>query len=166
MRGLTKPVWLMVLAAALLPHMVHPQDLSDNKLKGTLTAQVVKVDPETGKETLGPADKVMPRDVVQYSLKYRNVSSTKLTQIELVIPVPPGTSYVDRSARAAAGAVLTFSVDGGQKYQKPPLMIRVRTPQGERLVPAGPELVTHVKWTVSRLLPDDRFTSNCRVTVK
>jgi hypothetical protein len=65
-----------------------------------------------------------------------------------------------------SGAALTFSVDGGQKYQKPPLMMRVRTPQGENLVPAGPEKVTHVKWTVSKLSPNERFTSSCRVTVK
>lgn len=166
MRELIKPVWMMALAAALFALTARAQDVSAEKLEGKLTAQLVKVDPETGKETFAPAEAAMPRDVVQYSLKYRNVGGTKLTQVELVIPVPQGTTYVEKSARAVEGAALTFSVDGGQKYQKPPLMMRVRTPQGEQLVPAGPEKVTHVKWTVSRLLPDDRFTSSCRVTVK
>ncbi|TPW01339.1 MAG: hypothetical protein FD129_3389, partial [bacterium] len=163
---LSKLVWMGVLAVGLMAGTAHAQGVSAEKLEGTLTAQVVKVDPATRKEAFRPADKVVPRDVVQYSLKYRNISGTKLTKVELVIPVPPGTSYVEKSAQAVAGAALEFSIDGGREYKKPPLMIRTRTPQGERLVPAGPEKVTHVKWTVSRLLPDERFTSSCRVTVK
>ncbi len=166
MRELPRFVWIGILAAALLTQVARAQEGKSDKLKGTLSAQVVKLDPATGKETLGPADKVMPRDVVQYSLKYRNVADTKLTKVELVIPVPPGTTYVEKSAQIVAGARLEFSVDGGQKYQRPPLMMRVRTPEGERLVPAGPEKVTHVKWIVSKLSPDERFASGCRVTVK
>lgn len=165
------PVLAVVVLGALLigsPALAQssPQGGKASPLVGKLKASLVKVDPTSGKEVLVKADQVQPKDVVQYTLSYRNAGKLPLTGVAMIVPIPEGTTYLDRSAMPIRGTALEFSVDGGLTYQKPPLKVRERGPGGDRLVAAGPDQVTHVRWLVAELTPGGNFSGSCRVAVK
>ncbi len=77
-------------------------------------AQVLQ--PDGSVETLlVPAAKVLPGDVVAYTIEARNVSTTAAERVVITDPIPEHMRFVTGSAEAAGSAVL-FSVDGGMRF--------------------------------------------------
>lgn len=97
----------------------------------------------TAEERFVPAGKVVPGDVVAYTIEARNVSATGADRVVITDPIPAEMKYVEGSA-AAAGAQLLFSVDGGFRFGTPG-ELTVANEDGTRR-PAVAGDYTHVRW--------------------
>jgi uncharacterized repeat protein (TIGR01451 family) len=94
-----------------------------------------------------------PGDVIVYTITYRNLAKTAISDASVVDPIPAGTGYVLASAEGADTQV-TCSVDGGRSYQEPPVMARVKAPDGtEKSMPVPADRYTHIKWVVKNPVP-------------
>ncbi len=85
-------------------------------------------------------------DVLVYTVAYANEGSAEVSGAYVTVPVPPGTACMPDSA-AGEGCEVTFSTDGGEAFQKPPVKCSTTRPDGtveER--PASPEDLTHIRW--------------------
>jgi uncharacterized repeat protein (TIGR01451 family) len=73
-----------------------------------------------GRQTtkLVPADKVVPGDLVLYTLEVRNTGATAVPAPVVTNPVPAHMKYLSNSA-VGPGTVVTYSVDGGRTFGSP-----------------------------------------------
>jgi uncharacterized repeat protein (TIGR01451 family) len=114
-----------------------------------------------------PVEASRPGDVIVYTIAYRNLAKTAIADASIVDPVPAGTVYVLASAEGA-DAQVTCSVDGGRSFQAPPVMARVKAPDGtEKSMPVPAERYTHVKWVVTKpVAPGASGQVSMKVTVR
>ncbi|HOL49199.1 MAG TPA: hypothetical protein PLW07_01335, partial [bacterium] len=71
----------------------------------------------------------------------------------IVNPIPNGTTYILNSA-SGKDTEISFSIDGGKYFQKPPVKYLVKKPDGsteEKI--ATPEMYTHIMWTIKKPIP-------------
>ena len=96
----------------------------------------------------GDSSVVMPGDVVQYRLLFRNVTRGAIRGVVFNNPLPAGLRYDGGSAAANRDDVaIDYSIDGGKSYASQP-MIEVEI-DGKRVErPAPAEMYTHIRWTV------------------
>lgn len=97
----------------------------------------------TAEERFVPAGKVVPGDVVAYTIEARNVSRQDADRVVITDPIPAEMKYVEGSADAA-GAELLFSVDGGFRFARAG-ELTVANEDGTRR-PAVASDYTHVRW--------------------
>ncbi len=97
----------------------------------------------TASEQFVPVGKVVPGDVVAYTIEARNVSTSGADRVVITDPIPAEMKYVEGSA-AATGAQLLFSVDGGFRFGSPD-ELTVANEDGTRR-PAVASDYTHVRW--------------------
>jgi uncharacterized repeat protein (TIGR01451 family) len=97
----------------------------------------------TAEERYVPVARVVPGDVVAYTIDARNVSTTGADRVVITDPIPSKMKYLDGSADAA-GAELLFSVDGGFRFAAPD-ELTVANEDGTRR-PAVASDYTHVRW--------------------
>ena len=108
----------------------------------------------TAKEVFVPAGKVVPGDVVAYTIEARNVSRAGADRVVITDPIPAEMTYVDGSADAT-GAELLFSVDGGFRFA-PADQLTVANEDGTSR-PAVAADYTHVRWVfASPLAPAEQ----------
>jgi uncharacterized repeat protein (TIGR01451 family) len=108
MIGMAGLIWLTATAAALADGNIE--------LK-TVAEQEVRVVEEDGREVTKrvPAAKVVPGDVVIYTITARNVSDQPVDNVVISDPIPEHMTYVLGSA-AGEGTEITYSVDGGKSF--------------------------------------------------
>lgn len=158
-----------VLASALLFSFfpVRAQDPAPaGPLVSEMSAFVVGVD-EEGREKFTEAKTVEPGGVVEYRLFYRNVSESPLRGIRVVSPVAENTGYAGGSADACERTGPHFSIDGGATFHPEPVKYILELPGGgreERV--AGPEMYTHLLWTLEELAAGEKVSLRYRVRVK
>jgi len=93
------------------------------------------------------ADEAKPGDVLIYRVLYRNEGPAPVKSAVLTQPVPQGAVLVFGTLTQSA-AEATYSTDGGETFQRPPLKQRLANEDGSRLVKlATPEMITHIRWT-------------------
>ena len=97
----------------------------------------------TAQETFVPIAKVLPGDVVAYTIEARNVSQEKADRVVITDPIPSEMQYVGGSADAS-GAELLFSVDGGFRFDTPEKLTVANEDGSSR--PAVASDYTHVRW--------------------
>jgi uncharacterized repeat protein (TIGR01451 family) len=97
----------------------------------------------TAVEQFVPAAKVVPGDVVAYTIEARNVSSDEAGRVVITDPIPAEMKYLDGSADAE-GAALLFSVDGGFRFDTPDKLTVANEDGTSR--PAVASDYTHVRW--------------------
>ena len=97
----------------------------------------------TAEEMFVPIGKVVPGDVVAYTIEARNVSPEGADRVVITDPIPAAMNYLDGSA-SDAGAELLFSVDGGFRFDAPD-KLTVASEDGTRR-PAVASDYTHVRW--------------------
>ena len=97
----------------------------------------------TAEETFVPAGKVVPGDVVAYTIDAKNVSAENADRVVITDPIPAAMKYLDGTADAAH-AELLFSVDGGFRFDAPD-KLTVANQDGSRR-PAVANDYTHVRW--------------------
>jgi uncharacterized repeat protein (TIGR01451 family) len=139
----------------------------DDGLTGSIEAFRVIVT-EDGKEDFLPADKAKPKDVIEYRLTYRNDGSDPVRSIFITDPIPSGTEYIESSASEPDMGRVEFSIDGGKTYHSWPIEIIEETKDGhEKVTRATPEMVTHIRWTLTETFtPDHQVTVSYRTLIK
>jgi uncharacterized repeat protein (TIGR01451 family) len=100
-----------------------------------------------------PLDKSRPGDLLVYTIAYQNMGKSPILDATIVDPIPVGTVYVLDSAEGR-DTEIACSIDGGHAYQKPPVIIRVKKPDGtEESRPAPADRYTHVQWVIKKPVP-------------
>jgi uncharacterized repeat protein (TIGR01451 family) len=114
-----------------------------------------------------PLDKASPGDTVIYTITYRNEGETEARDILVNDPIPRGTVYVLNSAEGK-DADITFSIDNGKTYSKPPIKYMVKKADGTQEETEAPaEAYTHVKWVINKaVLPGQAGQVSFKVSVK
>ena len=91
-----------------------------------------------GKETLEAAPSLKPGEVIEYQVTYENSDAAHPAKdLKVNVQVPPGTNYVDGSARADAPAQMRVSADAGKTWGSAPLKRKRADGRGEEEVPAS-----------------------------
>ena len=90
---------------------------------------------------------VYPGDEVIFMTHYRNVGEKPADNVVITNPVPKHMIYVANSAEGK-GSNIVFSIDGGEKYDKPS-NLKIRTIDGKERA-ASPADYTHMRWIFKR----------------
>ena len=93
---------------------------------------------------LVPAEKVVPGDVVIYTVTYTNVADQAVEKVVITNPIGESLEYVADSA-FGPGAKVSFSVDGGNAFDELDALTVERN--GERVAATSADL-THIRWTL------------------
>jgi uncharacterized repeat protein (TIGR01451 family) len=127
-----------------------------------LTAFLVKTDAQ-GKEVLEPAQAAQPGDTIEYRLSYRNATEEAVTGLNLDLPIPEGTTWVQGSAEPNQPQARTAAGDG---YAPIPLMRVVKDSNGqEKSVPVPIQEYRSLRWGVEQLGAGQSFDIKARVRV-
>jgi uncharacterized repeat protein (TIGR01451 family) len=110
--------------------------------------RVLKANGETEIRRI-PAGKVIPGDEVIYTIEAKNITETAVENVVITDPVPEHTVYVAGTADGSETRI-TFSIDGGQKYDVPENLI-VTDPDGTERN-ALPSEYTHIRWEFTRAI--------------
>ena len=114
-----------------------------------------------------PLEIASPGDTVIYTITYRNEGETAARDILINDPIPRGTVYVLNSAEGK-DTDITFSIDGGRTYRKPPIKYMVKKADGtQEEIEAPAEVYTHIQWVVNKaVLPGQSGQVSFKVSVK
>jgi len=106
---------------------------------------------EQGRETskLVPADKVVPGDLIIYTLEVHNTGTTTLAAPTVIYPIPAHMWYLADSAVGPAAEV-TYSIDGGESFDAPE-NLRLPGSEGQWRVAAAADY-THIRWQLKNNL--------------
>ncbi len=127
----------LLLVSALVSGSALAEEKGHLELKTTAQQEIEKFN-EEGKKVVErvPAAKVIPGDVVIYTISYKNISEEAAENVFITNPVPEHMTYVDGSVEGE-GTVITFSADGGATYAAPDAL-RVTSPDNSsRPAPLG-----------------------------
>jgi uncharacterized repeat protein (TIGR01451 family) len=107
--------------------------------------------------------KVVPGDMVIFTVSYANSDTKPADRVLVINPVPQHMAYLDKSAEGT-GAVIEFSVDGGKTYAAPGKLLV--TAEGKQR-PAAASDYTHIRWTISKpLAPGAKGSVSFRAVLK
>lgn len=146
----------------------HAQQ-EDTKLDLKTTAQKEVKIRKDGKITIKriALDKASPGDIVVYTITYLNVGKGSAVEAVIIDPIPSGTVYIPVTAEGKDAEVM-YSIDNGRSWQRPPLMMQIKKPDGaleSKIVPA--DRYTHVKWVIKKpILPGQTGWVSFKVSVK
>ncbi|NNC38380.1 MAG: hypothetical protein EX271_06045 [Acidimicrobiales bacterium] len=110
---------------------------------------------EDGSETVKreEADTVVPGESIVYSINYYNDLDKPAENVVLVMPVPTELTFSEGSADFD-GVQTTFSTDGGKTFALRESVVVKRDDNSTRAADAAD--ITHVKWVVASITPDQR----------
>jgi uncharacterized repeat protein (TIGR01451 family) len=122
---------------------------ADNgKLDITIKAErQIEIIGEDGKKTfkLEPAEKVLPGDLIVYTIRYENRGTEAATSIAIRNPIPKQMRYREGSA-AGENSEISYSVDSGKTFGKASQLIVVNDDGSTR--PAVAEDYNVILWTL------------------
>lgn len=153
----------LVLSCLLWSHFAQAKEVVEKKpqpIEVTLEAFKVMVDPKSGAETFVAADRINGKEVVEYRVKYRNVSNNTVEKLTAVLPIPTGVDYLPASEQPAGA----FASVDGKTYAAIPLKKQIKNTKGtlvEVLVPYTE--YRFLQWSVGDLLADSSKTVSARV---
>ena len=99
------------------------------------------------------ADTVIPGENIVYSINYYNDLDKAAENVVLVMPVPAELTLIEGSADVS-GAETTYSADGGKSFTNRENVIVKLEDNSTRVADAND--ITHVKWIVASITPDQR----------
>lgn len=124
-------------------------------------AKQVKVNDQLSWQPLEGQARIQPGDVIRFTLSGRNSGKAAAQGLVMQQPIPPGTSFVARSARGVVGPkpAIAYSIDGGQTYSPQPT-VKLSLPDG-RVVerPAPVEHYTHVQLRYNQAIAPGSYLS-------
>jgi uncharacterized repeat protein (TIGR01451 family) len=148
------PLWLASLALASTAWAQSAQISSE--------LQVQQVETVDGQTVLKPATVTKPGDVLEYRVSYSNHSASAVTGLIANLPIPAGTTLVDRSQLPPDALAST----DGALFAPLPLTRLVRQPDGtSRTVPVPLEEYRALRWKLGTLLPGRSTQVSARVRV-
>ncbi len=156
-----------VFVSALVAGLITSFAVADSPVTGTIEAVKVVVG-TSGEEVFLPANEARPQDVIEYRLKYANRGQEAVGKLSITDPVPAGASYVAQTARAPKSATVKFSVDGAKTFHAWPVRVKQTDAKGKEVwVDATPDMITHIRWTLSGdLAPADEISCSYRAAVE
>ncbi len=99
-----------------------------------------------GVEQLVPAPTVMPGDVIEYKVTYKNTSAKPVNGLVADLPIPEGLEYLPKSAKPGAALVKVAAKDG--QYAAEPL---VRKLSGNKTEPLPYSEYRALRWELGQL---------------
>ena len=156
-------VFVSVLVAGLITSLA----IADSPVTGTMEAVKVVIG-DSGKEVYLPADEARPQDVIEYRLTYANRGEEVVSKLSITDPVPVGARYVAKTAHAPKSTTVQFSVDGAKSFHAWPVRVKQVDAKGkETWVDATPEMITHIRWTLSGdLAPANEISFSYRAEIE
>ena len=141
----------MVALAAAAAGQDAADAVHDDKISVKAIAEVAVKSSEGGRETLHlePADRVVPGDEVIYTLEIRNTTAMVRPPPTVDYPIPEHMRYIADSA-VGAGAVVSYSIDGGRTFARPEELFV--TGEDDKKRPAAAEDYTHIRWRLKHIL--------------
>ena len=160
-------VFLTLIAAILM--LLPMEAWAKPEVKVTMTAEKEITVVESGKTIVKrvAADTVESGQTIFYTLTVTNSGDEKATNVVLNNPVPEGTTYVANSANGK-GTKIGFSADGGKYFDIPSrLTVEVKQDSGTiKKQVASPDQYTHIRWTISEVLPGANLALGYEAKVK
>lgn len=159
-----RAAFLSTLVVGLLTSLAA---IAADPVTGTIEARKVVVG-ERGEELFLPANEVRPQDVIEYRLTYANSGASAVRNVAITDPVPAGVQYVEKTAKRPGNGRVEFSIDSGKSFHAWPVKVTRTSADGkETTVDATPDMVTHIRWTLSGdLKPESDVTFSYRAKVK
>ncbi len=139
------------ISALLMVAAVVPAAWSAETVRSQMNAYLVTQN--NGKESLKPATTAEPGDTLEYQLAYTNTSAQAVSALNVVVPVPANTQYLDKTAATRVPSRFEVSLDGGKFWESEPVKRLRKDKDGsmvEMIVP--PSEYTHLRWQVERPL--------------
>lgn len=114
-----------------------------------------------------PVSRTGPGDILIYTTSYLNAGKGPAVDAEIVNPVPRGLVLVPDGIEGK-DTEIQGSLDNGRTWQKMPVKILTRNPDGtETAKPAPADRYTHVKWIVKKpVAPGQSGRVSFKATVK
>lgn len=138
---------LMILISANM-NRAWSQEKGAVELKAVAEMEVEVVNADGQKEIQRvPAAKVVPGDVVIYTIYYTNNGADSAENFVITNPVPEHMAYLAKSA-GGENTEITFSVDGGKSYGVP-ADLTISDSEGNQKA-AGPSDYTHIRWMLDQ----------------
>ena len=135
----------LLLVSLALPGLALAQEAAQNPIE--IRTEIFLVSVVQGTEQLRPATTARPGQVVEYRITAMNRSEETLPEgiVEIIGPVPEGTSYVPNSATPTSERVLTeYSAPGSEGYSEEPVLLG----NGEDREVAAAETYDAIRWTL------------------
>jgi uncharacterized repeat protein (TIGR01451 family) len=115
-----------------------------------------------GKETLAPAEKAKPGDIIQYDASYQNNGTAAVKNVGAVVPIPAGLTLVSDSAKPAAPEA---SLDG-KTFSAAPLTRPVKNEAGVmENEPVPLSEYRALRWNLAEVAPGSSTTVTVRARV-
>ena len=162
---------LLLIGFMAVPSMAKEEDSLPEKANIVVELTVEKKTPPEKKPTEAVTEEtelvINPKDILIYRLTCTNKGGEPATEVIITDPIPEGTEYIMGSATGDS-AKITFSIDGGNTYQNPPVIYKVRKSDGTIQVKlATPEMFTHIRWLfVGNIMPQELRRASFEVRVK
>lgn len=158
-----RALFVSVLVAGLITTLA----IADSPVMGTIEALKVVVG-DSGEEVYLPADEARPQDVIEYRLTYANRGDQAVSKLSITDPVPAGARYVAKTAQSPKSATVLFSADNATTFHKWPVRVKQTDAKGREVwVDATPEMITHIRWTLSSALePASEISFSYRAEVE
>ncbi len=133
-------------------------------VKAVAEVQIASMRAGHANRELVSADRVVPGDLVLYTLEVRNTGKVPVASPTVMNPIPAHMTYVADSA-TGPGADVSYSVDGGHLFDRPE---NLRVIDGEgRLRAAKASDYTHIQWKLKiTLKPKSVAFTRFRAIVK
>ncbi|TMS82027.1 hypothetical protein [Pseudoalteromonas sp. S554] len=147
----------LMLAAALLG--VSNAAIADIESE-LVTYRIVTEDSEEIREE---TNAVSPNDVIEYELRYTNVSERPITGLRIVGHIPTETTYIANSASASIMTSLEVSIDGGTSFAAEPLIV---TDSSGTQTEISADEYTQIRWnSLVGIQPGETHVFTYRVVV-
>jgi uncharacterized repeat protein (TIGR01451 family) len=135
---------------AMMPLALSAQDSGAIQIRTTADIEVVETDANGEIVTrLEQASKVIPGDIVIYTVTFSNTGSEPAENVVITNPVPRHMEYVEGTA-FGPGADISFSIDGGQSWGTPDELM-VTAADGSQQ-PALATEYTDIRWILRNTL--------------
>lgn len=137
------PPLCLSLAMGAIAFGVTAQDMQQIETELIAEVRVEEVTSMRERARFVPATVVAQGQVVYYTVRIRNVSPEYARDVIVTQRIPANTVYVQGSA-SAPSAEVSFSIDGGQTFERAQDLRVVDTDGAIRL--ASAEQYTHLRW--------------------
>ena len=144
-----------LIAAALT--ISAPTFAQEGRVELQTSIQIVQATAEG--DVLAPATTVVPGDRLEFHVSYRNHTGATVTDFVVVNPVPGNVVVTSQSA-----SQIEVSIDGGEVWG-PLSTFAVTDAEGNRR-PAMADDVTHLRWTIASLAPEEEGAVTYQAVVR
>jgi len=129
---------------------VKAQDkgIIDLRMVAEVEVKVINEDGEPEVKRV-PAEKVIPGDVVIYTIYYSNTGVKQAEEVVIINPIPEHMIYTVNSAHGK-GTIITYSVDNGKTYANHE-ELKILDDTGLNH-PAKASDYTHIRWAIAEPL--------------